>query len=322
MERKIMEVLRKMQEFLNETQLNELKTVLHMVMSENELMMQNDSWRIDMEDFLISKVLEGRTPDTINQYRYELNRLLSYINKPVQNIDSSDISSYMRAYKITRSIKNSTLKGIRAIYSSFFGWLRNRNRIQKNPIVLVEKIKTEKRVKRPFSDTEREQLLRGCKTLRDKAMMEFLYSTAVRVSELARLNIEDIRWSTKDLIVYGKGRKERTVYINERTNMYLQEYLQSRTDSNPALFVGLRKPYNRLSKSGIEDMIRRTGRQFGIRAFPHRFRGTSLTNALNRGMPLQEASLLAGHSNTETTMMYCLVDQESVQHHHKKFLSA
>ena len=97
-------------------------------------------------------------------------------------------------------------------------------------------------MKRPFSDAEREQLLRGCKTLRDKAMMEFLYSTAVRVSELARLNIEDIRWSTKDLIVYGKGRKERTVYINERTNMYLQEYLQSRTDSNPALFVGLRKP--------------------------------------------------------------------------------
>lgn len=145
MERKIMEVLRKMQEFLNETQLNELKTVLHMVMSENELMMQNDSWRIDMEDFLISKALEGRTPDTINQYRYELNRLLSYINKPVQNIDNSDISSYMRAYKITRSIKNSTLKGIRAIYSSFFVWLRNRNRIQKNPIVLVEKIKTEKR---------------------------------------------------------------------------------------------------------------------------------------------------------------------------------
>lgn len=119
----------------------------------------------------------------------------------------------------------------------------------------------------PFSDAEREQLLRGCKTLRDKAMMEFLYSTAVRVSELARLNIEDIRWSTKDLIVYGKGRKERTVYINERTNMYLQEYLQSRTDSNPALFVSLRKPNDRLSKSGIEDMIRRTGRQFGIQAF-------------------------------------------------------
>lgn len=95
-------------------------------------------------------------------------------------------------------------------------------------------------------------------------MMEFLYSTAVRVSELKNLNIEDIRWSSKDLIVYGKGGKERTVYLNERTNMYLQEYLQSRTDNNPALFVGTRKPYNRLTKAGIEDMIRRTGRRAGV----------------------------------------------------------
>lgn len=108
-------------------------------------------------------------------------------------------------------------------------------------------------------------------------------------------------------------------------NMYihpLNKYLQNRTDSNPALFVSLRKPNDRLSKSGIEDMIRRTDRQFGIQAFPYRFRGTSLTNAINRGMPLKEASLLAGHSNTGTTMMYCLVDQESVQHRHKKYLSA
>mgnify|MGYP003213173504 FL=1 len=190
-------------------------------------------------------------------------------------------------------------------------------------MVLVEQIKVEKRIKRPFSDTDREMLLRNCKVLRDKAMMEFLYSTAVRVSELKNLNIEDIRWGTKDLIVYGKGGKERTVYLNERTHMYLQEYLQSRTDNNPALFVGVRKPYNRLTKTGIEDMIRRTGRRAGVeKAHPHRFRGTALTNALNRGMPLQEASIFAGHAKTETTMLYCTVDQESVKYHHKKYLSA
>lgn len=144
-----------------------------------------------------------------------------------------------------------------------------------------------------------------------------------RVSELASLNIEDIHWSGKDLIVYGKGGKERRVYLNERTHMYLQEYLQSRTDSNPALFVGLKSPHNRLTRAGIEDVIRRIGKRAGVeKAHPHRFRGTSITNALNRGMPLQEAAIMAGHSKTETTMMYCLVDQESVQHHHKKYLSA
>lgn len=329
MEQKIMEVLRKMQTILEEESLKELKNVLYMVFSGCEIVLQtelqvvDDSWRTDLEDYLMSRALEGKTAETVKRYRYELTRLLSYINKPVANITDGDISGYLRAYKSIRKVKNSTLKGVRAAYSSFFGWLRDRDRVRRNPMVLVEQIKVEKRIKRPFSDTDREMLLRNCKTLRDKAMMEFLYSTAVRVSELKNLNIEDIRWSSKDLIVYGKGGKERTVYLNERTNLYLQEYLQSRTDNNPALFVGTRKPYNRLTKVGIEDMIRRTGRRAGVeKAHPHRFRGTALTNALNRGMPLQEASILAGHAKTETTMLYCTVDQESVKYHHKKYLSA
>lgn len=329
MEQKIMEVLRKMQSVLEDEELRELKNVLHMVFAQcdvvqkTEIQCVDDSWRTDMEDYLMSKALEGKSIDTVDRYRYELTRLLSYINKSVIDITDGDISGYMRAYKSICKIKNSTLKGVRAVYSSFFVWLRDRERIHRNPMVLVECIKVEKRVKRPFTEVEREQLLRTCNTVRDKAMMEFLYSTAVRVSELASLNIEDVHWSEKDLIVYGKGGKERRVYLNERTHMYLQEYLQSRTDSNPALFVGLKGPHNRLTRAGIEDVIRRIGRRAGVeKAHPHRFRGTSITNALNRGMPLQEAAIMAGHSKTETTMMYCLVDQESVQHHHKKYLSA
>lgn len=329
MEQRIMEVLRRMQPVLEDEELRELKNVLHMVFSgcdvaqKTEVRCVDDSWRIDLEDYLMSKALEGKSTDTVRRYRYELTRLLSYINKSVADITDGDISSYLRAYKNIKAVKNSTLKGVRAVYSSFFVWLRDRDRVRRNPMVLVESIKVEKRVKRPFTDTEREQLLRSCATIRDKAMMEFLYSTAVRVSELASLNIDDIRWSSKDLIVYGKGGKERTVYLNERTNMYLQEYLQSRTDNNPALFVGLKSPHNRLSKAGIEDMIRRTGERAGVeKAHPHRFRGTSITNAINRGMPLQEASIMAGHAKTETTMLYCSVDQESVKYHHKKYLSA
>ncbi len=131
------------------------------------------------------------------------------------------------------------------------------------------------------------------------------------------------RLAYAELIVYGKGAKERAVYINERTNMYLKEYLESRKDNNPALFVGSKKPNSRLTKTGIEDIIRRIGEKAGVEnAHPHRFRGTALTNALNRGMPLQEASILAGHAKTETTMLYCTVDQESVKYHHKKYLSA
>ena len=156
----------------------------------------------------------------------------------------------------------------------------------------------------------------------NKAMMEFMYSTAVRVGELVKLNREDIRFSSKDLIVCGKGDKERVVYLNERTHMYLLEYLESRTDTNPALFVSLRSPYERLTDKGVEDIVRRTGRRVGVKAYPHKFRGTSITNALNRGMPLQEASCMAGHVKSDTTLRYAQLDQDSVRYHHKKYLSA
>ena len=324
-----MEVLRRMQTALQEGQLNELKNVLNMVFAGCELAENTDlqvvdrSWLGDLEDFLVSKALEGKSPETVNRYRYELNRLLSYVNKSVSDILPGDISGYMRMYKKIRQVSNQTLKNVRTVYSSFFTWLRDRGRIRKNPMMLVEDVKVESVIRKPYSDEDREKMFRACTTLRDKAMLEFLYSTAVRVSELARLDRKDIRFGTKDIIVYGKGAKERRVYLNDRTNMYMREYLQSRTDDNPALFVGVRIPHGRMTKAGIEDAIRRIGRRAGVeKAHPHRFRRTALTNALNRGMPLQEAMLIAGHAKPGTTMRYCTVDMEAVQYHHKKYLSA
>ena len=329
MEQKIMEVLRKMQEHLEESQLKILRDCLEMVLDGCQIVettavsVQSRSWVNDLEDFLISKALEGKSPETITRYRYELQRLLSYIDKGVLDISAKDISSYLRAYKQIRKISNSTLRNVRAVFSSFFGWLRDRERIRRNPMALVEDIKVEKVIKKPYSDEERERMLRECRTLRDKAMLEFLYSTAVRVSELSNLNRNDIRFSSKDLIVFGKGSKERKVYLNDRTNLYIREYLESRTDNNPALFVAVKSPHERLSKAGIEYIIRQIGKRAQVEnAHPHRFRRTALTNALNRGMPLQEAMILAGHSKPETTMRYCTVDQEAVQYHHRKYLSA
>lgn len=329
MERKIMEVLQRMQQILQEEQLQELQAILRMVFTgceiveETGLQIIDGGWQQELEEYLISKALEGKSPATVDRYRYELQRLLAYVNKSVMKICPGDISRYLRAYKQIRQVSNQTLKGVRAVYSSFFGWLRDRDRIRKNPMILVEDIKVESVIRKPYSDEERERMLRECSSLRDKAMLEFLYSTAVRVSELARINREDIKFSGKDLIVYGKGSKERMVYINDRTNMYLREYLQSRTDVDPALFVSVKSPHSRLTKAGIEDIVRRVGRAAGVdKAHPHRFRRTALTNALNRGMPIQEAMIMAGHAKPETTMRYCTIDQESVQYHHKKYLSA
>lgn len=328
-EQLINKVLYCMQDIIKETELTELKIVLQNVLctyrvepEKAELKVIDGGWTDDLDSYLIAKALEGKSPATVQRYRYELSRLLSYIDKTVADITEADVSKYMQMYKKIRNVSNQTLKNIRAVFSSFFGWLRDRDKIRKNPMVLVEQIKVEKKIKKPYTDTERELMLRNCNCIRDKAIMEFLYSTAVRVSELTALNRDDIRFSSKDLTVFGKGAKERVTYLNERSHMYLKEYLDSRTDDNPALFVSKNAPYQRLSKNGIEDIIRRIGRQADIHAYPHRFRRTAATNALNRGMPVQEVAQLLGHAKLETTMLYCTVEQESVQFHHKKYLSA
>lgn len=327
MDKKIRDVLLCMQQYLDQEQLLELKIVLSSIFEESETSVLPldyiDPWKNALDDFLISKTLEGKSQNTIERYRFELLRLLGYINKPVFEIRSIDVANYLRTYKHVRSVSNSTLKCVRAVYSSFFTWLRDRDYIAKNPMLLVEDVKVEKIVKKPFSDEELEKIFRSCSTVRDRALVEFLYSTAVRVSELSRLNRDDIEPPYREAVVYGKGAKERKIYLNARTAMYLGEYLRKRTDSNPALFVGTRRPYNRLSKEGIEGLVHRIGERAGVKnAHPHRFRRTALTNALNRGMPIQEAMMLAGHSKPETTMRYCTLDEESVQYHHKKYLSA
>lgn len=329
LESKMMEVLRGMTPHLDREGLEILRNVLTGVFAGCELVegtalrVVDHSWRADMEDFLVSKALGGKSPETVKRYRYELVRMLSYVDKGVKEIRAGDISGYMRAYKRARGISNATLKGVRSVLSSFFGWLRDHDRIGKNPMLMVEDVKVPQVVRRPYSDEDRERMLRACESVRDKALLEFLYSTAVRVSELTRLNREDIRVSSKDLIVLGKGSKERRVYLNERTHMYLQEYLETRRDDSPALFVSGRSPHERLTKAGVEHIIREIGKRAGVeKSHPHRFRRTALTNALNRGMPLQEAMILAGHAKPETTMRYCTVDQEAVKYHHRKYLSA
>lgn len=330
MEEKIAKVLRRMQGVIQEEQLKELENVLRVVFRDCKIAEEKweiceveCSWGYDLEEYLMSKSLEGKSQGTVDRYRYELNRILLYLDKNVIDISSRDISRYLRTYKAINKVSNQTLKNVRAIYSCFFAWLKNREMIPKNPMMLVESIKVEKKIKKPFTDEERERLIQNSETLRDRALMTFLYSTAVRVSELAALNKDDIQFSSKDLIVYGKGGKERVVYFNDVTNLYMKEYLKSRGDDNPALFVTNNKPNSRLTRTGIEDIIRKIGKKAKVEnAHPHRFRRTAATNALNRGMPVQEVAKLLGHEKLETTMLYCTVDESCVRQHHKKYLSA
>ena len=310
--------------------LEDLKGVLFCVLigyeiaeKTTEVQRLDESWEKELSDFLIRKRVEGRSEGTISQYNLHLRRMLQYINKPVQEIMAADLFAYIAKYKQTRAVSSVYLDNIRLVCSSFFGWLNDKGYIGKNPASGLDPIKREKRIKKPLSDTELEILRRKCTLERDISLIEFLYSTGVRVSELIALNRQDVDFDNMRAVVYGKGAKERETYLTASACMHLKDYLDSRTDDNAALFVGLRAPHERLTVSGVEELLRKLGKSTGIaKVHPHRFRRTIATNILNKGMPIEEVKEILGHVKLDTTMIYCQVNKENVRHHHKKYMSA
>lgn len=311
-------------------ELKDLKDVLFLVLSKyeiteksTEIQRLDESWEEELCEFLVRKKVEGRSEGTISQYNLHLRRMLQYINKPVQDITGADLFAYIAMYKQKRSVSSVYLDNIRLVCSSFFGWLNNKGYIGRNPASGLDPIKREKRIKKPLSDTELEMLRRKCTLERDISLIEFLYSTGVRVSELVSLNRQDVDFENMRVVVYGKGAKERETYLTAAACMHLKEYLDSRADDNEALFVSLREPHERLTVSGVEELLRKLGKSTGIsKVHPHRFRRTMATNILNKGMPIEEVREILGHVKLDTTMIYCQVNKENVRHNHKKYMSA
>lgn len=205
---------------------------------------------------------------------------------------------------------------------NFFSWLEEENYILKSPMKRIHKIKTDKVIKETLSDESLECLRDSCDNLRDLAIIDLLASTGMRVGELVNINIEDIDFENRECVVFGKGNKERPVYFDARTKIHLKNYLKSRTDDNPALFVSLDKPFNRLQISGVEIRLRNLGRRLGIhRVHPHKFRRTVATRAIDKGMPIEQVQSLLGHSQIDTTMHYAMVNQNNVKESHRKFVA-
>ena len=330
-EKFIMGVLQLAQTYLSKEQIERLNGDLNIILQKyedlkercTELMDPDSSYMEYLNLFLKRKETEGKSARTIEQYRLHLSRMLCYFNKPINKIRENDLFVYLTKYKNIRKVSNTYLNNIRRVFSSFFGWLNNKGFISKNPAIGLEPIKTEKKIRKGFSDEELDKLKRVCDNKRDLALIEFMYSTGVRASELVSLNKNDIDYYEKSVIVYGKGNKEREVYLTPIACAYLKEYLDSRKDNNEALFVSTRSPYNRLTVAGIERILNKIGKNAGVgNVHPHRFRRTMATNILNKGMPLEEVKELLGHSKLDTTMIYCTVNKENVKHSHQRLMSA
>ena len=274
-----------------------------------------------IDSFLSSKKIEGCSEKTITYYQSTISTCVSTIDKSITDITTDDLRLYLSDYQTTHDVSRVTIDNIRRILSSFFSWLEDEDYIIKSPVRRIHKVKTGHMVKNTFSDEELERMRDSASTMRDEAMLDILISTGMRVGELVNLDRDDIDFNERECIVFGKGSKERPVYFDARTKIHLRNYVQSRTDDNPALFVSLLKPYNRLEISGVEIRMRQLGKMLGIdKVHPHKFRRTLATRAIDKGMPIEQVQQLLGHAKIDTTMQYAMVSQNNVKLSHRKYI--
>ena len=304
--------------FLDNGQLKQLHRVLAEVIYEEKTSKTSEEC---LEGFIAAKKVEGCSEKTLSYYNATVSAMLNRVGKTPLQITTDDLRDYLTHYQEDNKSSKTTIDNIRRILSSFFAWLEDEDIIIKSPVRRIHKVKTIVSIKETYSDEELEQMRDNCFELRDLAIIDMLASTGMRIGEMVLLNKSDINFTERECVVFGKGSKERIVYFDARTKIHLQNYLASRFDDNPALFVSIKSPYSRLKINGIEARLKTLGRSLGIsRVHPHKFRRTLATMAIDKGMPIEQLQRLLGHQRIDTTLQYAMVKQSNVKIAHKKYI--
>ena len=268
--------------------------------------------------FIVTKKVEGCTENTIHYYMGTLGRFFNEINQRLEEITADQVRYYLAVRSTRDKLSKTSQDNELRVLKSFFKWCSGEEYIGRNPTENIKAVRKEKRIKRPFSETELELIREKAGNKRDRAIVEVLYSTGVRVSELCGMDIGDVE--NDEIVVFGKGEKERKVYLNARARIAIAEYLKTRTDNEVALFVGERTK-KRLNKGGVEWIVRELGKSAGVpNCHPHRFRRTAGTIALNRGMPLEQVQQMLGHEDIATTTIYARSEERNVKASHGKYV--
>ena len=321
----INEILQESFDILDSYQRKKIKTILENKLLDYDLIVNKDNKEeenIDILDkFISAKRIEGCSDKSLNYYKKTIEYMLDGIDKNVIKINTEDLRSYMISYQNIHQSSKVTIDNIRRILSSFFSWLEDEDYIIKSPVRRIHKVKSETIIKETYSDEELEKMRDNAENIRDLALIDLLASTGIRIGELVLLNREDIDFNERECIVFGKGKKERVVYFDARTKIHLKEYLETRCDNNRALFVSMKKPYNRLRIGSIESRLRDFGEKINIaKVHPHKFRRTLATKAIDKGMPIEQLQKLLGHSKIDTTLQYAMVKQSNVKIAHRKYI--
>ena len=322
MEEKLVKILNEMADYLNISQMKKLQETLLKHLAENEAKTEEIPNVEYLKMFIDAKQIEGCSERTLQYYRVTIEHMLGSIDTPIRKITTDEIRGYLVDYQKVNNCSKVTVDNVRRNMSSFFSWLVEEDYILKSPMRRIHKIKTKQPVKETITDEMIEKLRDNCTCVRDLAMIDLLYSTGIRVGELVGLNISDIDFEERECIVFGKGDKERRVYFDAKAKLHLQEYIESRTDDNPALFVTLDAPHARLKISGVEIRVRELGRKLNIdKIHPHKFRRTMATRAIDKGMPIEQVQKILGHSQIDTTMQYAIVNQNNVKVSHRRYIA-
>ena len=275
-----------------------------------------------LKNYLVSKKISGLSENSLKLYDLYISDFISNMNKDISNVNNLDIKLYLFNYQNMHKISNRTLESRRIIICSFFTWLFNNEYLPKNPAANIEPIKYEKKHRKSMSEMDLEKIRKYVTDVRDTAIIEMLYSTGCRITELVTLNRDDIDFQSKEVKLFGKGAKHRVSFLNARAEISVKNYLATRTDNNPALFVSSKAPHERLKKFGIEKFIREMNNNISLTTYvtPHIFRHTTATMALNRGMNVVDVSKILGHSKLETTMEYITSNFDKIKSYHKNVI--
>ena len=274
------------------------------------------------------RIEKGLSANTAAAYCRDVDHLVRYLNnedKKFEQVTESDLEGFLATLHDVGIAPRSQARIISGI-KSFFRYLLREQLIDADPTQLLPAPRMGRHLPEVLTLDEIDRMI-ACIDLshpqgqRNRAIIEVLYGCGLRVSELVELRLSQVFEQEEYIVVVGKGDKQRKVYFDARTKIHLQKYVNSRTDTNEALFVSLLAPNERLQISGVEIRLRRLGRELNIpKVHPHKFRRTLATMAIDKGMPIEQVQHLLGHQSLDTTLQYAMVNQNNVKLSHHKFI--
>lgn len=285
-----------------------------------DLAVLTDTVPQEVKIYLASKRIEGLSDKTIANYQKIITIFFERVNKQPQEVTTNDIRLYLAAYKMQRKVSDRTLEKYREILYCFFSWLSDEEYITKNPCRTIRPFKYEQKPRKALTRFQLELLRRMIHDNRELAIIDVLFSTGCRVSELVNMKLSDIDLETKSIHIIGKGNKHNTVYLNDKAYISIKEYMKTRKGNSDYLFVRERRPYDKLSARSVEVMLKKYEKPLGCTLSPHIIRHTTATLGLQAGMTITEVQKMLGHANVSTTQIYAETLQTDVMQAHKRYV--